>query len=203
MINMFGSFLPENLRIEEGHNCGACFWIMPVKIFHESDKIEKGDEVLCGVLEHRNEEVSIDEDIVECFLYHFLKKHYDKDMSVTYRNHDSMDFHENFEWNLEHNVYTYDAIQKMIHEIKEVMKLLTSKQSNPVLDELIEKHPFLATNNNDSSEKKEGHLAYSDAEGKTDWTVSGIVDFYDRFCNCMEKMMKRSPGFCHISFMGP
>lgn len=201
--DMFGTFLPGDLRIEEGHNGGACFWIMPVKIFREADKIEKGDEVCFGVLEHRNEEVSIDEDIVECFLYHFLKKHYDKDLSVAYRNHASMDFHEKFEWNLEYNVYTYDAIQKMIHEINEVMKLLTSKQSTPVLDELIEKHPFLTVNNDVSGERKEVHLVYSDAERKTDWTVNGIVDFYNRFCNRIEKMMENSPRFCHISFMGP
>ena len=56
--------MPGNLRIDEGHDGGACFWIMPVKIFHGLDKIEKGDEVFFGrVLEHIIEEVSIDEEV--------------------------------------------------------------------------------------------------------------------------------------------
>ncbi len=200
MDTMFGVGLPYDLEIIEGHKGSSFFRIMPVKIYRESDIIEKEDAVFLGIVRHYIEEISIEEDVIGCFLAFFLKKYYDKALSISYRKlDDPLDNNEEFEWNLTYNVYHYETIRKMLQEIREVKKLLSAGGSNPVLDELLGKFPAMSM----KKEKPSSNLVYQDPRWDTDWTVEDVVDFYSRFCNRLEKMMENSPTFYNISFMGP
>ena len=196
---IFGAFLPPDFEIVEGHNNSSYFWIMPVRIHNEEDILSPGDEVFLGIVEHYIEEISIEEDVVAFFLASMLKKYYDKTLSIRYRKVESPDYEEDFEWYLTHNVYSYGTIRKMLKEFREIIKLLGSGRSNPVLDELLDKFPVMAM----KKDKPNTNLVYQDARWDIEWTVEDIVDFYTRFCNRMDKMMNSSPGFSDISFMGP
>ena len=171
------------LEIEEGHNQGACFWIQPVRLANENEADtnddNKGNHIFMGVVEHKCQEISIDEYAVELFLWSTLKKYYDEFLSVQYRNKNSLDFTPNFEWYLTHNVYTYETVKKMIAELRETAKHLR---------------------------KNDKAIAFSIIGGTPEEQAEGyrlIADFYERLCDRIEKMMTESPEFENISFMGP
>ena len=72
MMNMSHLSAWLNTVMTDGHNGGACFWVMPVKIVDDGT----GNNWNRCILEHTQEEFSIDEDVVESFLWYFLVKHY-------------------------------------------------------------------------------------------------------------------------------
>ncbi len=211
MMNMSHLSAWLNKVMTDGHNGGACFWVMPVKI--ESDR--PGNNWINRVGEHKSEEISIDEDAVECFLQYFLRKHYNRDLSVKYKKlADPEYYNEEFEWNLEHNVYTYDGVKEMLYEIRESANILENDFHDSSLDELKGDFPHWPNDiawasycdylkNNENGERAEWVQGKSWESCWTDTDIAAVVDFYRRFCTRMEKMMECSPEFCEISFMGP
>jgi len=210
-VSQFSVWLDTAMK--EGHDGGAYFWVMPVKIVDDGT----GNNWNRCILEHTQEEFSIDEDVVESFLWYFLVKHYNQNLSLAYRKLDSDDYiDENFEWNLEHNVYTYDGLKEMLLDIRETSALLENDFGNPSLSELRKRFPCWANetafskawasicsgNNMGTGGKAKDTWWESDWEGK-DTDIGAVVDFYRRFCKRMEKMMESSPEFRDISFMGP
>ncbi len=163
----------RQIEIIEGHDGSSYFWIAPIRQDKNKDrKVEKYIE----------EEISIEEDDVSRYLFFFLNKYFDRNFPYICRDEE---YRVAFEWNLEHNIYTYADVKKMLEEIKSVSKMLQEDFDNPSLDGV----------------KKYMRL---DKEGVTvSEYVSAAVDFYDRFCRRMEAMMENAPQYELISFMGP
>lgn len=159
----------RQIEIVEGHDSGSCFWIRPVRLARQ------GESSLFGVHECEREEVSIEEDYVDNYLYFFLEKHYDEALSEPFRGEDCG---PGFAWNLEHNVYSYKAVKKMLVEIRAAAALLSERPDAPKLLEL--KSCFGACND-----------------------LPVVIDFYERFCRRMETMLRAAPDYEMISFMGP
>ena len=112
--------------IIEGHDESSYFWIMPVK----HAKKDKGN--WRAIDEYHKEEISIAEDDVLEFLYYFLDKYYDK--NCPYGECLEECFSNEFKWNLEYNIYTYDSMQAMIDDVRHMTQMLLDDYDNPELD---------------------------------------------------------------------
>lgn len=180
----------QQIVIVEGHDSSSYFWIMPVK------SISKEQEWEVKVEEYRPEQISIEEDDVGSMLYYFLDQIYDSSLQEPFR--DTRLNGLDFEWNLEYNVFTYDSIRKMIETIREYTYLLQTDYDNPKLDELKACfHP---------SQFDSEYYYYQerpDEEATIRKNIYVAIEFYERFCDRMEIMMKNAPQFNLISFMGP
>lgn len=180
----------QQIPIVEGHDCSSYFWIMPVKA------ISKQEEWNARVEEYRPEEISIEECDVDGMLYYFLDQVYDPSLQEPFR--DMRLYGLDFEWNLEYNVFTYESIRKMLSLIREYTQLLQTDYDSPKLDALKEcfyPGPF------DSE-----YYYYRERPSREEVIRKNVfvaIDFYERFCNRMERMMKYAPQFDLISFMGP
>jgi hypothetical protein len=183
----------RQVLIVEGHDCSSYFWIMPVK--HVETTLDNWN----GIEEYRQEEISIEEDDISEFLYYFLDKYYD----TNYPYGDSRDEYcgSEFEWNLEYNIYTYDAIKKMLDDIEHCAHLLKTDFENEELAELKKRYRVYSFEPDDNIWEKQ----LSDDE-KMQIIKNNIyiaTDFYERFVYRMRAMMDNSPEFDLISFMGP
>lgn len=179
------------IEIIEGHDTSSYFWFRPV-ILKEKGKILY-DEVV-----ELEEEISIEEGDVECFLSYFLYKYFDKNLTYNKRRYEQgMGYISNFEWYLTHNFYTYDVLAEMIKEIDEVAALLESDYNNPRLDDI----------------KKNFSIFYMCAQNDIDYInhdntviqkhVSVVIDFYRRFTKRIAAMMENNKNTKVISIMGP
>lgn len=195
-LNIFNKALTptKQILILEGHDYSSYFWINPVKILdvsgeYENDRIE----------EYTVEEISIEEDDVWRFLYYFLEKHFDSQIQVT-------GFKENeirkFEWYLEHNIYTYDSVKKIIAEIRSTANMFRSDFDNPELSEIKERFNLYTFIDEDSIDNV-CELSDQQRNEVIRENIGVALDFYERFCRRMELMMEHAPQYNLISFMGP
>ncbi|MCM1048248.1 MAG: hypothetical protein NC433_07475 [Clostridiales bacterium] len=179
------------IEIIEGHDTSSYFWFRPV-ILKEKGKILY-DEVI-----ELEEEISIEEGDVECFLSYFLYKYFDKNLTYNKRRYEQgMGYISDFEWYLTYNFYTYDTLTEMIKEIDEVADLLESDYNNPRLDNI----------------KKNFSIFYMCAQNDTDYInrdntaiqkhISVVIDFYHRFTKRIAAMMENNKNTTVISIMGP
>ena len=171
--------------IDEGHNGGSDFWIMPVRY---TDKQSCEPEELC---EH---EISIEEDYVYEFLHVFLEKYFDYDYD--YGDLRSEGSQYGFQWNLEYNFYTYESMEKMLDEIEYYANLLKCDYDNPLLDELKSRFKY-------SSFGGDGFVSEKEEKRFVRENIGVAIDFYERFVRRMRRMMKEAEDGDFISFMGP
>ena len=159
-------------------------------ILKESGKI-LWDEVI-----ELGEEFSIEMGDVECFLYYFLLKYIDKNLTYNKRRYESYwGYINDFEMYLTHNFYTYDTLAQMLKEIDEITTLLENDYSNPRLDDI----------------KKNFLISYMCDQNDEDYTndsavqkhISVVIDFYHRFTKRMIAMMENNKNTTIISIMGP
>ena len=178
--------------IVEGHDVSGYFWIMPI---HHVDSTDDNPD---GIEECVDEEISIGEDDISHFLSYFLEKYFDE--KYDYQNARS-NLCNRFEWNLEHNIYTYETMEKMLHEIEEKANLLATnfedKSLVPIIDRL-NYFDFIPLDTEDyyNYTKKEELKTIKE-------NIFIATDFYSRFVRRMRSMMKNSPEYALISFMGP
>ena len=124
----------STIEILEGHQGSACFRIMPVALPDEGLLPGAGDEVFTKALRRTAEEISIDEDDVEMFLFYFLKRNYNQKRSMLYRRLEHPEpLGVEFEWNLEDNVYSYDEMRRMLAEMRETAARLVLDYDDPSL----------------------------------------------------------------------
>lgn len=195
-------FYPD-LKIEEGHNGGSCFWIMPVKIVTPDYKCQDGEQEYNGIVECISAEISIEEENVEAFLWEFFLRHFNHDLSMKYRELDSGAEYNGFEWYLTHNVYTYDDIQKLLADIQEKLPLMKENLDSVILETFVRYFPKpsgtaiierqLIPIKRTAEEIRAYRLEH----------LGLFIDFYERFCERMEKMLQDNPTYNHISVMGP
>lgn len=181
----------RQILIIEGHDGTSYFWINPVKILSNPDKHGEYIE------EHSIEEISIEEDNVSEFLYYFLEKYFHHEIQIRDWNNKC-----EFEWNLEHNLYTYDAVKNIISEIQEISALFCTDFDNKKLDE-IKKRFSPYTFSDDDINTPLVELSNNDKNEIYKENIELVLDFYERFCLRMELMMLHSPQCNLVSFMGP
>ena len=181
------------IPIVEGHDGSSYFWIMPVR------HIAVSDDNWNGIEECREQEISIEEDDIGEFLYYFLDKYFDSN----YPYGQSRDEYcgSEFEWNLEYNIYTYEAMKRMLDEISTVSELLKTDFDNPVLADIKKRfHPFTFDPDENRYQKK---LTDFEKEQLIRNNIHIDTDFYDRFVRRMRQMMENADNYELISFMGP
>lgn len=193
-----------DLEIEEGHNKGASFWIMPIKMVKPDYKCKKGEQEYCdGIVEHRASEISIEESNIESFLWEFFLRHFNHDLTMNYRVLDGDTEYKDFEWNLTLNIYSYNDIRNLLADIQEKIPLMRENLNSSILEPFVKHFPQppctaiigrqLIPLNRTAEEIHAYRLEH----------LGLFIDFYERFCKRMEKMLQDNPTYNHISVMGP
>ena len=106
-----------------------------------------------------------------------------------------------FEWNLEYNVYSYKTMRVMLQDIEECIDLLEHEFDDPCLDGVKERykwHSFDPESDNWSKRPSD-----KEAEVIIRNNIHVATDFYRRFVWRIRAMMENSPEYDLISFMGP
>ena len=111
------------INIIEGHDPGACFWFIPVHVLIKDGKVDRVEEL--------DDEISIDEEDFEAYLYPYFKKYFDSNLDYNRLRYDNLDerYILHFEWNLEYNFYTYPMVESICLELEEQAGLLESVDS--------------------------------------------------------------------------
>ncbi len=124
----------ERIEIYEGCEGGSCFEIMPVKLCESNldDENEYGDRIV----EYSKEAISIEEDDVSEYLCPYLKKYYNKELSILYRKSEEylIEYSNNFEWYSTHNIFSYEDVSNMLKEMRQWIDVNTPVQYDPVSD---------------------------------------------------------------------
>lgn len=181
-------------EIIKGHDPSSYFWIMPVKVIDTTQKIYNSEDVD----EMQKCEISIEEDDVEVFLYHFLKKHFDETLPENQSRYDA----DGFEWNLTYNFYTFDSIKEIIMDIKVLIKKLMLDYNNPNLDIISYEYDWLVDILQGELRSRVNPLP---EEQKIKDRIEKSIEAYYKFIFCLEDMMGKGneEGYNLISFMGP
>lgn len=121
----------KEIEIIEGYDPSSYFWIQPA-VVADSEIIEYEDITLF------EDEISIEETDVDCFLYYFFNKYFDLKLYCNKKLYGRVVSGEanpnGFEWYLTENFYTYDTMRMMLCEILEIADLLEKDFSNKGLD---------------------------------------------------------------------
>lgn len=179
------------IEIVEGHDPSSYFWFRPVML-------KETGRVLWDEVVELDEEFSIEEGYIDCFLSYFLYKYFDANLTYNKRRYEYyMGYISGFEWYLTHNFYTYDVLNEMVKEILEVAALLESDYNNPRLDDI----------------KKKFSIFYMCHQRDVDYIngddnaiqkhISVVIDFYHRFSKRITSMMENNKNTTVISIMGP
>ena len=101
----------KDIPIIEGHDPGDCFWIWPVKVHIDEGKIKQ--------VEGLPDNISIQEEDFEEYLYPAFKKNFDEDLLYNRLRYDELDKRNItwFEWYLEYNFFTYQEIEEICKEL--------------------------------------------------------------------------------------
>lgn len=191
----------STIEILEGHQGSACFRIMPVALPDEGLLPGAGDEVFTKALRRTAEEISIDEDDVEMFLFYFLKRNYNQKRSMLYRRLEHPEpLGVEFEWNLEDNVYSYDEMRRMLAEMRETAARLVLDYDDPSLAGVKERFRASAFVHESVSV---WDMTPVQEQVFIPPNIAVATDFYERFARRMELMMARAPQFSDVSFTGP
>lgn len=121
-LTINGNSEPPGYVIEKHHNIGACYWIMPVKIKDMSKNSSNLDnqDILA------EEEISIDQAVFEELLLPTLKRHFDNNLPENMaRGEEYSPARYNdgiaFDWELSDNFYTFEQMEKILADIKELV----------------------------------------------------------------------------------
>lgn len=200
------------ISIDDGHNGSSYFWIQPVRVIDYENT-----DSLVNVAEMSSAEISIEEDDVAQYLTPFLYKHFDNDLKANKTRWGDVwedpngNVHktavDGFEWYLTHNFYTFEAVRKILVDIKHTIDALISGIDTEFTQKLkikrgTETYELLYAKGLTEEQIK----AYNDNRPKEDDTEAEmVIDFYQRFLYRMEYMLKvgEEKGYDLISVMGP
>lgn len=179
------------IEIIEGHGQSSYFWFRPV-ILKEEGKIDWQDVV------ELDDEFSIEEGNIECFLYYFLNKHFDDSLTYNKRRYDINDgYIHGFEWDLTYNFFTYDTLKDMINDISQTAQMLENDYYNPRLRDVKKLFSIFYMCSCDDEDYINRNI------NNIHKHISIVTDFYCRFTRRLEKMMKDNPDTNVISIKGP
>lgn len=189
----------REIEIKQGHDASSYFWIMPAKV-RFGDMITD-DDVECQY----DSEISIEEGYIECFLEYFFLKYFDRTLTCNKNRHDGCMYlserfgKAEFEWNLEHNFFTYEQITRMLSEIEWTAHTLETDIENPFLEPIKEGFSIFYMTERNSEDYKAGVTDTASLKRN----IAVVTDFYRRFVRHMRDMMSNNPDFDIISVMGP
>ena len=193
------------IEVEEWHNYGDSFWLMPVRVKDISKNCAYSDNLDCM----EDEEISISESSFEDFLYPVFKKHFDKDLSENRQRWESYSSEERkyvkgFEWYLTNNFYTYDSMDEVLKEIEETATILEKDYDDPRLNELRKGFGNLPDYMPGYWQRKE-MMSEDEADRMVRENKAYILDFYRRFVDSIRSMIKagEAAGYKLISVCGP
>ena len=189
--------MAHTIKIMKGHNGGDCFWIMPVKCHPKGDSLDYDD-----VTEERKFEISICEDDVDCFLYAFFSKYFDLDLKWNKIRAEGMNTEE-FEWNLEHNFYTYETIDLLLEDMRKVIGLLKTDYDNPYPKPFKKNYRLSYMIDEERNFGEKMYLTDAQEQQLIRENIGVVIDFYERFILELSEMMKQAPDYDLISAMGP
>lgn len=174
------------IEIIEGHDSGGYCWLQPAKVCIK-ERIDWDD------IQELDDEISIDDIPVGCFLSYFLEKYFKRDL-VYNANRVLLDYesHNHVEWNLVNNFYTYECMEKMLEEIEKAVEKLQSNQVEIIKKAYIQYFELWWKDIKDR---------YADEAYLEEKEV--IKDFLERFIARIRKMMEDNADVDLISFMGP
>lgn len=179
------------IEIKEGHDPSSYFWFKPVVV-------KDTERVTYEATIELDDEFSIEEGDVDCFLAYFLFKYFDENLIFNKNRYESYYYFQGgFEWYLTHNYYTYSTLEDMLNEISDVANRLEANFDDPVLVEVKKKYSIFYLCPQDSEDWIKGN---TDSIRKYKGLV---VDFYRRFVIRLRKMMADNPSTNLISIMGP
>ncbi len=186
----------ENAKIDilEGEQQGGYMLIAPVRHVQK-----RKDNLWTGIEVNYPEAISIDDIYVAEFLSPFLYKFFDDDYPYGYERIVYSSF-TGFEWNLEHNIYTYDVLELMLKEIEQSSHLLGIRYDDPKLD-LIKRnfnwHTFIPGQNYSvtPSVRIQQRIIRDN--------INVAIDFYNRFVSRMGKMLQDAWDYNRVTFYGP
>ena len=137
---------------------------------------------------------SMTEEDVESFLLFFLRKYFNEDVTMPYRKND---WHHEFEWWAEANVYTYENMKDMLEELKITVELLRNDYKNEKLDN-IKKHFVSYAFDEDFFQKN-----ITDMEKFFEQNKNIAILFYLEFIKSVEKLIEKHPECTVFAFEGP
>ena len=181
-------------EIIKGQKTSSYFLIAPVKVVDVTKDTDSDDNV-DGI---EGCAISIEEDDVEIFLYHFLKKHFDETLPENQARRDVA----GFEWYLTYNFYTFDAIKEIIMDIKVLIKKLLLDYNNPNLDIISHEYDWLVDILRGKLCSRVNPLP---EEQEIKDRIEKSIEAYYKFIFYLEDMMEKGveEGYNLISFMGP
>ena len=117
-----GASEPPGYTIEKHHNIGACYWILPIRIkdmSKESSDLDNQDILA-------EEEISIDQAVFEELLLSTLKRHFDNELPENVargEEYSPVRYNDGiaFDWDLSNNFYTFEQMEKILVDIKELV----------------------------------------------------------------------------------
>lgn len=179
------------IEIVEGHDPSSYFWFRPVIV-------DKKDKITWDNVKELDDEFSIEEGNIDCFLAYFLFKHFDSDLYYNQHRYECYEgYIEHFEWYLTHNFYTYETLSKMLNDIESAADMLKKDYYNPMLAPIKERFSiFYMCEQNHPDWINGNKMAIEDH-------VDVVIDFYNRFVARVRKMMIDNPQTNLLSIMGP
>ena len=172
----------DQAEIMSGRAAGGNFWIVPYASAGKDD----GEEWLPGQYG-----ISVEEDILHSYLSVFLYRYYDASVQ------DREQYEEDgFDW-YGGNRYRFEAVRRMLADIRETACLLQEDFDDPRLEKIKKNFPWI-----EYAEKSLNEMTPEELNEVKRKGLKKAVDFYERFCLCMENMMT-VPGCDTISFAGP
>lgn len=178
------------IEIKEGHDYSSYFWFRPVMV-PLREKIRDDD------VTELDEEFSIEEEDVDCFLAHFFYKHFDSELAYNKNRYDEFGFISGFVWNLTYNFFTFDGIRALAADIEGAAELLEKDYDNPALDEVKKRFSIYYMCPHDDIDYIEGNS--ENIRNHADV----VTDFYRRFAKRILQMLDSNPDADLISIMGP
>lgn len=179
------------IEIKEGHDSSSYFWFRPVTV-------KLGEKIRDEDVTEFDEEFSIEESDVECFLAYFFYKHFDNELIYNKRRfEDGLGFINGFEWYLTYNFFTYESVRALAEDIEGVAELLKSDFDNPALTDVKKSFSIFYMCPSDDKDYIEGNSANI---GKH---IGVVINFYKRFAKRILQMLDNNPDTDLISIMGP
>ncbi len=184
----------SQIEIVEGHAPSSYFWFKPVHV-NISYKIVMDDDI-----DELQEEFSIEEGYVDCFLKYFFYKYFDPDWECNKNRFEyGIGYIREFEWYLTHNFYTYETIEKMCEEMLIKAELLECDFDNPDLTKLKENFSvYYICENRDTD-----YIVGDNSPNAMKRHIRVVVHFYRHFVKRLTQMMENNPETNIISIMGP
>lgn len=185
------------IEIIEGHDPSSYFWFHPVKVKDNGKDLIYDEDIFLY-----DEEFSIEEGDIECFLWHFFEKYYDKELFCNKRYYDRVEGGANpngFEWYLTDNFYKYETIKSMLAEINEVADLLENDFDNELLSPIKNHFSIFYMTEHDNPD----HISGNSTNEALRRHKECVISFYRRFVDRLSRMMENNPQVDMISICGP